>query len=133
MKKDLKRGDILKWAGRMYEHWAVYVGNGRVIHYAGEGSSISTQKLNARIVESRLSESDINKCSVWNGGYYNRDEVVRRARSRVGEKGYSVIWNNCESFAKWCVSGIPYSSQVLTVIKAMVIVPAAILYSKEHV
>eukprot|EP00930_Biecheleria_cincta_P021745 TRINITY_DN16017_c0_g1_i1.p1 TRINITY_DN16017_c0_g1~~TRINITY_DN16017_c0_g1_i1.p1 ORF type:complete len:271 (+),score=33.94 TRINITY_DN16017_c0_g1_i1:48-815(+) len=29
-------------------------------------------------------------------------EIVKRARSRLGEKHYSALFNNCEHFAEWC-------------------------------
>lgn len=39
-------------------------------------------------------------------------EVVRRAESRLGEAGYHLLFNNCESFAKWCVTGEEKSRQI---------------------
>jgi hypothetical protein len=40
------------------------------------------------------------------------DEVVARAKSRLGEEGYDLIWNNCEHFATECVTGEGFSDQV---------------------
>ena len=34
---------------------------------------------------------------------YSENEIVRRAYSRIGEKGYYLIFNNCEHFARWCI------------------------------
>ena len=39
------------------------------------------------------------------------DEVVKIAKSRLGEKGYSILNNNCEHFAYDCLIGEHYSSQ----------------------
>jgi len=39
-------------------------------------------------------------------------EVVRSARSRLGENLYSVWTNNCEHFCEWCLHGEPRSFQV---------------------
>lgn len=39
-------------------------------------------------------------------------EAVETARSRIGEKGYHLLYNNCEHFAWECVMGKKYSSQV---------------------
>lgn len=33
------------------------------------------------------------------------EETVRKARARIGEKGYNVLYNNCEHFAYECVMG----------------------------
>jgi hypothetical protein len=39
-------------------------------------------------------------------------EVIRHARSRLGENRYSVWTNNCEHFCEWCLHGAPRSFQV---------------------
>ena len=35
---------------------------------------------------------------------FDPDEVIRRAVSRLGEKGYNPATNNCEHFARWCAT-----------------------------
>ena len=40
------------------------------------------------------------------------DKVVARARSMLGKPGYDLIFNNCEHFATWCVTGEHCSAQV---------------------
>jgi hypothetical protein len=42
----------------------------------------------------------------------DRDEVVRRARLRLGENCYHMLTNNCEHFCEWCVRGEHRSYQV---------------------
>jgi hypothetical protein len=42
----------------------------------------------------------------------DRDEVVRRARLRLGENRYHVLTNNFEHFCEWCVCGEHRSYQV---------------------
>jgi hypothetical protein len=44
--------------------------------------------------------------------WFDQDEVVRRARLRLGEDRYSVLTNNCEHFCEWCVRGEHRSYQV---------------------
>ena len=39
-------------------------------------------------------------------------EAVATARSRMGEGGYHILYNNCEHFANECVTGKHYSEQV---------------------
>ena len=38
-------------------------------------------------------------------------EVIERARSRIGEEAYNVFVNNCEHFANWCKEGDHKSDQ----------------------
>lgn len=39
-------------------------------------------------------------------------EAVAAARTRMGEGGYHILYNNCEHFANECVTGKHYSEQV---------------------
>ena len=43
---------------------------------------------------------------------FGGEEVVLRARSRLGETAYNLITNNCEHFCEWCVHGQHQSYQV---------------------
>jgi hypothetical protein len=44
--------------------------------------------------------------------WFDREEVCRRARSRIGEDRYHLLTNNCEHFCEWCVRGEHRSYQV---------------------
>lgn len=48
---------------------------------------------------------------------YSPQETIDRARIRVGEKKYNLIWNNCEHFAIWCKTGLNRSHQVERLLK----------------
>ena len=43
---------------------------------------------------------------------FTPEEVVERAQSRMGERNYNLLVNNCEHFAVWCKTGISDSKQV---------------------
>jgi len=43
-------------------------------------------------------------------------ESARRALSRVGERRYVLLINNCEHFANWCATGLAISYQVIEAI-----------------
>ena len=43
---------------------------------------------------------------------YSPEETIQRARSRMGEEQYSLLFNNCEHFAIWCKTGLHESHQV---------------------
>ena len=42
---------------------------------------------------------------------YPDHEVVRRAKSRLGETEYSLMSNNCETYIMWCLFDIEHSTQ----------------------
>lgn len=94
-----------------YCHHGIYVGSGRVVHYAGLGES-----LQAGPVEEVPLECFAANRPVWiefrpAPGFAAR-QVVVRARSRLGESRYRLLTNNCEHFCTWCRYGCPRSDQV---------------------
>lgn len=145
----LKPGDILgiKRRGGLYEHYAVYIGNGEVIHYSGQNNDFSEKptihqapienffnndnkffvldfppqygapvKIRST-VPANLSFPGKNSVSYH---LYSPEETVLRAKSRLGEDSYSLIFNNCEHFAIWCKTGISESHQVNRIINDIV-------------
>jgi hypothetical protein len=104
-------GAHLATSRRGYHHHGVYVGRGRVVHYSGlsgfwqcgpvEEVSLS-RFVNGRLV--RIVENLEPR--------YSPEEIVRRARSRLGESDYRLLTNNCEHFCNWCLSGVSRSAQV---------------------
>lgn len=50
---------------------------------------------------------------------YSPNETVRRARSRIGEKRYNLLLNNCEHFAIWCKTGLSKSYQIEKLLKVL--------------
>ena len=44
-------------------------------------------------------------------------EVLKKARSKLGENEYNPISNNCEHFASWCKTGKPESLQIWTLLQ----------------
>lgn len=112
-KWELQPGDLL-WVERtFYNHCGIYEGNGNVIHFSSpEGSEINAK--NAMIHRSTFEEFKHGcpvKVIAIEGGF-SPDETVRRARSRIGTKGYNLATFNCDHFATWCKTGEYRSIQV---------------------
>lgn len=138
--KALTKGDVIGVSRGLYEHYGVYIGNNRVIHYTSLNSDISMQ--DNKIMETGMDhflrdagEFFILDCTYKNkavkskpikAGFlvpdYNQlferqsvfspEETVKRAKSRLGETKYSLAFNNCEHFAIWCKTGLSKSHQV---------------------
>jgi hypothetical protein len=94
-----------------YAHHGVYVGAGTVVHYAafayhwhrGPVEEVSLSSFaHGRPVWVRPAGPDALRC----------EEIVRRARSRLGENYYRLLSNNCEHLSEWCVHGEHRSPQV---------------------
>ena len=115
-------GDVIyvKRMGDLYRHYGIYAGHNRVIHYAGRGGdwgddvSIHEAPLQEFLRDARHFTVCRFKTHCNLPGYhlYSREETLRRAYLRLGERNYNLITNNCEHFAIWCRTNISTSSQV---------------------
>jgi hypothetical protein len=94
-----------------YTHHGIYVGEGRVVQYGGLSLALRrgpveevslAQFARGREIRFRLEES----------GLFDREEIICRARLRLGENRYHPLTNNCEHFCEWCVRGESRSYQV---------------------
>jgi len=102
-----------------YKHYGVYIGDNKVVHFAPyEGPDISFENgiIHETTLDSFLRGRDLQLALDAKPAYSER-EIVQRARSRLGEKGYNIVTNNCEHFARWCVTGKSVSTQVENVRK----------------
>jgi hypothetical protein len=92
-------------------HHGIYVGDSKVVHYAG----LACGPFRGHIEEVSLAQFACGR-SVWtrrsNLPAFDPHEVIRRARSRVGENRYRLLRNNCEHFCEWCLRGESRSYQV---------------------
>ncbi|NER05656.1 MAG: NC domain-containing protein [Okeania sp. SIO3C4] len=89
----------------VYEHHGIDCGDGTVIHY----------RKSTETIERTSKEYFTDKRKVYVKRYpvrYIADTVIQRAESRLGERKYNIIFNNCEHFATWCITGVSYSQQV---------------------
>jgi hypothetical protein len=94
-----------------YRHHGVYIGGGRVVHYAGFSSRWRAGPIEEVPLSSFALGHPVRVVDHADRTYLPR-EVVARARSRVGERNYRLLSNNCEHFSNWCVSGLSLSAQV---------------------
>lgn len=79
-----------------YTHHGIYDGYGGVYHYILENVSWDSIESFANGMPIKVKQS---KCK------YDPSTIIDRARSRLWENEYNLVFNNCEHFAKWCRSG----------------------------
>ena len=96
---------------RGYQHHGVYVGHGQVIHYSGLSGFWQCGPVE-EVPLSRFSNGRPVRLVSHPGPHYSPEEIIRRARSRLGESDYRLLTNNCEHFCNWCLSGVSRSAQV---------------------
>jgi hypothetical protein len=111
MTDDLPTGAHLVTPRGWFEHHGIYVGNGRVVHYAGYCHGLHTGPVEEVTLEQFCSGQGF-AMRVQAGSSYTPAEIVERARSRIGEQRYHLLANNCEHFCEWAINGRSCSSQV---------------------
>jgi hypothetical protein len=107
---------------RAYFHHGIYVGDGRVIHYAGWFRG--TRGLVEEVTLEQFTEGHRYCIGRMAADRPTGEDIVRRARSRLGERRYHLLRNNCEHFCNWCQLGESRSEQVEALMK-----PALLLNS----
>ncbi|MCB1683597.1 MAG: lecithin retinol acyltransferase family protein [Pseudomonadales bacterium] len=96
---------------RRYVHHGIYAGSGRVVHYAGLCHSLRPLPVEEVSLEVFTCGQALAQLP-GQAARFQPQEVVNRARSRVGENAYDLLNNNCEHFCHWCITGQPRSEQV---------------------
>ena len=124
---DLLHGEhiYVKRKGRFYTHHGIYMGDGKVIHFAG---SIREK------IDPVVHETDLFRF-LKDGILRRRDykqrllasETIRIAREQLSDRSYSMVWNNCEHFATYCATGKKKSQQVKRVLSGLGTVAAGVV------
>ncbi len=84
-----------------YTHQGIYIGDGRVVHYAGSSRFLHNGPVEETSIESFTRGRPL-KMRRHGRSPFTGVEVVERARSRLHENRYDVLNNNCEHFCEWC-------------------------------
>ncbi|XP_070622684.1 phospholipase A and acyltransferase 3-like [Erythrolamprus reginae] len=123
-KVDMKPGDLIEIFRIGYQHWAVYVGDGNVVHLAGLSESAGASSswfmsFPAVVMKEKLSDVVGNNRyhvnNKYDSKYTVRDpkDIVYLANRRVGNIiTYKFFTNNCEHFATSLRYYVPISDQV---------------------
>jgi len=98
-------------ARTLYAHHGIYLGNGRVVHYAGLCNGWQSGPVEEVSLE-QFANGERVLAIKHSSNAFSDSEVVARARSRLGENMYDILRNNCEHFCEWCVTGRKRSWQV---------------------
>lgn len=132
--EDIVPGDLLEFKRNLYSHWAVYIGNNKIIHLYGEneGGFLRISGV-VQLPKARKAQVLIN--NFWdtvNGSYVYRnnsldnefnplpvDQILANAFNKVNDTNYNIFWYNCEHFAKYCRYGIESCDQTIKLYKLL--------------
>lgn len=140
--RDARYGDVISVDRTFYDHFGVYSGNNRVIHYVKVGSlcegeiqetsadrfldgddaitihHFPTTKAGLLALLKLKNNQGSSLAKIFDADHvaqyklYSPGETVQRARSKIGTGDYSIFGHNCEHFAIWCKTGVEQSKQV---------------------
>ncbi|MGE7673496.1 lecithin retinol acyltransferase family protein [Lysinibacillus sp. NPDC094403] len=99
VKDSIQRAQHLKVNRLCYSHHALSIDEYEVIHYQDGEVKIES-------IESFAKGAEIYILATPR--LYKKDEVIARAYSKLGEKKYNLIFNNCEHFVRWTLNGDKY-------------------------
>ena len=104
-------GSHLVTPRRGYTHHGIYAGNGRVVHYAGLSRTIRGGPVEM-VTLSVFAHGKPVHVACRSAQALAGQDILERARSRLGENNYHLIKNNCEHLAAWARYGESRSAQV---------------------
>ena len=107
----LPEGAHLVTRRRAYQHHGIYVGAGKVVHYAGLNRGWRRRPVEEVTIDEFANGHPIELQRAPHSTLESH-QVVERARSRMGENEWRLLTNNCEHFCEWCVRGKARSYQV---------------------
>lgn len=76
-----------------------------MIHYRKPSETIEQTSIETFTRGGRIYRRQYTVC-------YIADTAIARAQSRLGERQYNLLYNNCEHFATWCKTGKSQSLQI---------------------
>ena len=127
----IKRGDHICFDRILYTHHAIVEsvdelnGEVTVIEYSNSAKQFccdnSTPPKNpglAVVVRRKFKLENESVYVIEHDRCYDPETVVSRAKSKLGERNFNPVSNNCEHLALWCKTGISSSEQVTEVAEA---------------
>ena len=130
-------GDHIRVNRGLYCHHGIYVSDNEVIHFTGkDGDSVLdwskpeviTSDLDYFLKGDKLEVKEYTDDEIED--LYPVDHIVKYARACLGDKGYNLVFNNCEHFANTCTLGRFRSKQVENVFGALFKAP--VVYGGEN-
>jgi hypothetical protein len=100
---------ITPWMG--FAHHGIHVGGGKVIHYGALVYDIIRRPVEEVTLEAFAGGRPIFVVQ-HDALPFSVEEIIARARSRLGENRYRLLTNNCEHFVEWCLYDVQRSFQV---------------------
>jgi len=110
---ELQLGDLIEFRRANYQHWALYIGDGKVVHLTNSNTVqvVDIRKVaegcpcRINLLEKKAKELGLER-------WMTRELIVAKAMKKLGQVlKYDVVDYNCEHFVTECFYGAPFSGQ----------------------
>jgi hypothetical protein len=120
------------FCGIPYQHHGVHLGDNSVVHFTdpnptdGRPNPTAHRVIHTDFAEFLKSNQAVDCDTAKREGLVQivrhrrslpADQIRQRAIEMVGAGDYHLVWNNCEHFANWCLTGYAESRQVNQALK----------------
>ncbi|MCE5221191.1 MAG: lecithin retinol acyltransferase family protein [Clostridium sp.] len=119
VRKKPSKGEHIKVDRGLYTHHGVYISNDEVIHFTGSEEDSVLDWSKPEVIKTDISyflkdgELEVKEYTDDElQDLYPVEHIVAYARACLGDKGYNLVFNNCEHFANVCTLGRFRSGQV---------------------
>lgn len=116
--RDLRRGDLIRVKVGSIWHYGVFVSEDEVIQFGEPPVHLPRDESQIEVCATDIAAfscGQIVEAAELGKKRVPPEQSVAMARSRIGEKGYNLLHNNCEHFATECVLGKAECDEVDTV------------------
>jgi hypothetical protein len=96
----------------MLDHYVIYLGMQNLEHRFVANYVDGVKVIPNREINSLLEVYVPTNIEKFPGKHQDRHAAIKRAVSRIGEKAYGIVSNNCEHFKNYVHYGVEASSQV---------------------
>ncbi|WP_390622910.1 lecithin retinol acyltransferase family protein [Ralstonia syzygii] len=127
----IRAGDHLWVWCTGYTHHGIASGRNTVIHYLGK-KGLYEDGMIAETTLGQFAEGGEIHVKDHPDRRHGSVDSVQRARQRIGETEYNLVFNNCEHFVTWCIEDEHTSEQVNTVFRTAGQAAAAVYASRAY-
>lgn len=109
--KEPRSGDIIRVKVNFYHHYGIFVNENLIVQFGlPDNTGIPPEEISVLTTDiyTFLNGSDLETAILDRKEERARrspEQTVEIALSRVGERGYNILHNNCEHFVNECVFG----------------------------
>jgi Lecithin retinol acyltransferase len=97
------------------KHYAVYLGTKNGLPEFIANITDGIQILSTERLTEFVQRYQVTNIERFKGNQHQRRYAVKRALSRIGEKAYNLVFNNCEHFKNWVLNGEGISKQAVSI------------------